>query len=688
MAKKTIPTSEEPQEKRALLPGEALPAQTRTMAGEILRVKRTADDGSEEDDEDVIEISFASDATAVDRWWGQERLAVTKKAIQADRLNASAPFLSNHDTDKQIGVVVPGSLRFEKKDGVNRAFVQVRRGNTAFARDIWPDIVANPSIRPNVSFGYIIREMVLTKQSEDDSEYEVTDYEVLEVSSVSVPADFAVGQGRSAIPTNKFPLEVRGISTPALPEPIAVKTEPTMTPEQIEAARVAAEAGARTAERERATIIRTYATPDLLKMAGLDNSAVERWLANGTEPDAVRTEVLDAIVARKKANPIPTANDVVLTERENKLFSVGRALRALANSRLGLKMDDADASFEREVSDEISKKLGKQPEHGGMWIPTRKSVASPAGNDAAAEVRKMVQEQMRVLNIGTNSAGGYGVATDLRSGDFVELLRNLLTVRQAGATVLSDLTENVTFPKQTGAGTLVWTTENASAISLSDMTFGLVTMTPKTAMSATSYTRQLLNQSSLDVENLVRMDLAMNYALGVDLAAIAGTGSGGQPTGILNASGTNLIALGTNGASPTWGNIVDFETNLLSHNIPIVDPQWLITPGIGGYLKKTAKLGNTIAQAIMEGGKINDYKVNRTNQVPSNLTKGSGSSLHAMILGEFQHMWIGEWGAYELVVDPYSKKLQGLIEVAMFAMVDVGFRYPQAFSIATDAISA
>jgi hypothetical protein len=55
-------------------------------------------------------------------------------------------------------------------------------------------------IRRNASVGYVIHELVLEKQEGDLYTYRVTDWEPLEGSLVSIPADPSVGVGRTIDP--------------------------------------------------------------------------------------------------------------------------------------------------------------------------------------------------------------------------------------------------------------------------------------------------------------------------------------------------------------------------------------------------------------------------------------------------------------------------------------------------------
>jgi len=73
-----------------------------------------------------------------------------------------------------------------------------------------------------------------------------------------------------------------------------------------------------------------------------------------------------------------------------------------------------------------------------------------------------------------------------------------------------------------------------------------------------------------------------------------------------------------------------------------------------------------------------------SNQVAKTGSKGTSSgTLHTIIRGIFETMVIGMWGSgFELVVDPYRLKKQGMIELTTFMLTDVTLMYPAAFVIA------
>jgi len=215
-------------------------------------------------------------------------------------------------------------------------------------------------------------------------------------------------------------------------------------------------------------------------------------------------------------------------------------------------------------------------------------------------------------------------------------------------------------------------------------------MSPKSAMSSTGYSRQLLAQSSLDVENLVRQDLAMISAVGIDRACIQGGGTH-EPVGILAHEGIGNVEMGEAGAVPTLSKIRELAMKLETQNVMMNSPGFLTTPGVRGVLKQKTLIG-TFPKFLWERNngvdELINYRGEASNQVPSDLTKSDGSStvtdLHALIFGNWSDLIIGEWGVTEILVDPYRLKKQGIIEVTSFCMVDCCLRHEESFAAALD----
>jgi HK97 family phage major capsid protein len=213
-------------------------------------------------------------------------------------------------------------------------------------------------------------------------------------------------------------------------------------------------------------------------------------------------------------------------------------------------------------------------------------------------------------------------------------------------------------------------------------------MSPKTVAAYTDISRRMLLQSSIDVEMFVRSDLASVLALAIDSAAIAGTGASGQPTGILNTSGIGLVALGTDGAAPTWASQIALETAVATSNADIGNLKYITNAKGRGKLKGTEIATGTAQFLWGRDGMINGYEALATNQIPANLTKGSGTNLSAELFGNFSDLIIGLWGSLDINVDPYSLGTSGAVRVTAFQDCDIGIRHAASFAAIKDMVTA
>jgi len=579
----------------------------------------------------TAQIAFASE-TPYERAWGVEILDVTPSSMRTARLAKGANLLVDHDTRDVVGVVEQVSV-----DADRTARAIVRFGRSARAEEVWQDV--QDGIRRNVSVGYLIHKAQLVDSSEGLETFRVTDWEPLEVSLVSVPADPNVGVGRS--------LDDEGIE-PAVVEEIA---EPLSNLEEIkmtEATTVVVESRNHAAEI-------TKIAAGIPGGADMAMDAIQRGLT-------VEEFQRDAI-ARLSTKPVPTA-DIGMTPKEVKRFSVMRALNALANPS-DLAAQRA-AAFERECSDAVSGVMGKAAR--GFFVPN--------------EVQK------RDLTVGTASAGGNTVATDLMAGDFIELLRNAMVVTGLGTRMMTGLVGNIAIPKLSGAATAYWVAESGAPTE-SAQTFAQVTMSPKTVGAFTDISRKLLLQSSIDVEALVQQDLATVLGLAIQQAAINGSGASNQPSGLLTQITPSVIG-GTDGAAPTWADIVELESDVSVANADVGSMAYLVNAQTRGKLKSTSMVSGQNGFVWDAGDTpLNGYRVGVTNAVPSNLTKGgSGAVCSALIFGNFSDLIIGMWGTIDLMVDPYSGSNAGTVRVVALQDVDVAIRHAESFATMVDALSA
>lgn len=362
--------------------------------------------------------------------------------------------------------------------------------------------------------------------------------------------------------------------------------------------------------------------------------------------------------------------NIGMSQREIQRYSLIRAIRAAADAPKNPRAWDS-ARFELEASEAVAQRMGKAPQ--GFYVPY----------DFLAERRD--------LTVGTPTAGGNLVATDLMADSFIDMLRNRLVLRAAGATMLTGLVGNIAIPRQTGGATSYWVSENSAITSESQQTVDQVTMSPKTVGAYTDIARKLLLQSSVDVEAFVRRDLSSVQALAIDLAGLHGTGLNNQPTGVAGINGIGSVVGGADGAAPTWANIVSLETEVAQDNADIGTLAYVTNAKVRGKLKSTAKAANTaemVWDARYPDTPLNGYRAPVSNQVASNLTKGNGTSLSAIFFGNWADLLIGMWGALDILVDPYTGATAGTVRVVTLQDVDIAVRHAESFAAMLDAVTA
>lgn len=599
----------------------------------------------------TVPIAITSDQPIL-HWFGYLQLNHAPESIRMDQMKAGAPLLLEHWREKKIG----GLLNVRTDGHVLRADAKFSRRPEADAELM--DI--EDGIARGISGGFSVHHLVLVEEREDDYDlYRSDDWTPIEASLVSIPADISVGVGRD-LEAARADNEEQGADC---------ADDPDGPGEDDEAEEVEESDDSQRAANQPATIItleaRIKPMDELLKIGDMfgERALAEEFALAGKTADELKRAILEK---RQKAQPeLPPSKPVVqLTARELQRYSITRAILADANSR-AQKGDRqrVERCFELEISEEIERSLDPGIQrNGGIYVPTLH-----------------LREEMQRAGMDTATATKGQEAVFNKYGGFIDLLRNRMMVAQLGATMLAGLQGNIQFVRQNGANAFTWVAQNpGSDVAEGELTLELITGTPKTGQSTTSFSRQLLAQSSFAVDSLVQSDLALVAALGLDKAAIHGSGTSNQPTGIYAASGVNSKAFG---GPISFDNVVDMETEIALDNADIGSMAYLTTPGARGKAKKTQEFASTNGAALWRDGEMNGYRAEASNQVSATMngSAATGGTSHGIIFGVWSQLLILEWGAMELITDPYRLKKQGMIEVTSFMLADILLRYPQAF---------
>ena len=570
-----------------------------------------------------VRIGVSSE-TPVERSFGKEVLSHNAEDIDMSFMaSGNAPLLDSHDMERQIGVIE----EFKLDETAKRTIAVVRFGKSALAQEVYQDVL--DGIKRNISVGYTITKM---KRANNDiiGEHYRASWQPMEASVVAIPADrdfLKVGVGRSKDKQNTQTTKVK----------IMENEKQEINLDEVRSQTVA-EAKAEFKRNSK----------EILDLAVKHN---KRDLADKAIADGISVEEFRGVLLENISNntPLETPSEIGMTKEEVRDFSLVKAIRAMANP--SDRQAQKDAEFEFECSAEAARQYGKDAQ--GIMLP--------------AEVLKTWGK--RDINSSDDSTL---ISEDYRGGDFIDVLRNESSVMQAGATMLRGLQGNVVIPKKTAASSAGWIATEGSAASESEFTSGSVTMSPKVIGAFTDATRLLLQQSSLDVENLIRDDLTKSIATAIDLGALAGSGSSGQPTGIANTSGINTTTFAA--ANPTWAEIVAMESAVANDNALTGSLGYICRPADFGTLKTTEKASGTAQFVVSPDNTMNGYNVIRSNQV----TSGD------FYFGNFADLLIGMYGGLDITVDPYALSTSGGVRIVALQTVDVAVRHAVSFCKSSD----
>ena len=242
--------------------------------------------------------------------------------------------------------------------------------------------------------------------------------------------------------------------------------------------------------------------------------------------------------------------------------------------------------------------------------------------------------------------------------NILEPLRAKNVLVEAGAKYLTNLVGDVQVPIMS-ATNVGWAGEVADAAS-GDPTFSHVTLQPKRLTAYIDLSKQFIAQDSLAAEQLIREDLvkAINSKLEATILG-AGSGTTTEPQGMFDAiSATSVSA---------FSGICDLEADIEDANIN-GNCVYVMSNKAKAALRAMAKSSKS-TQLVFEKGEVDGTKAINTSHVQGK----------KYLYGDFSNLAIGQWGAIDLTVDPYTLARSGQIRLVVNAYFDAKILRPTAF---------
>jgi HK97 family phage major capsid protein len=187
-------------------------------------------------------------------------------------------------------------------------------------------------------------------------------------------------------------------------------------------------------------------------------------------------------------------------------------------------------------------------------------------------------------------------------------------------------------------------------------------------------TRKALKQSGAALEDAVRRDMNGAVAAAMDQATFLGTGSSGQPLGLIPGAATYGITSTAVAAVASWGAFRSAVVRFMAGNAATGpgDVKALIRPeawdrldgqltGDGGFRFEFDRLKDNLGEVVISAAA---------------LAAPTGSPLACTALlttaaGGVAPAYVGLWGAIDLIRDPFSDAQSGALRLTALATADV-----------------
>ena len=267
------------------------------------------------------------------------------------------------------------------------------------------------------------------------------------------------------------------------------------------------------------------------------------------------------------------------------------------------------------------------------------------------------QIAVRTLNASTATQGKEAIATDKMPLEISA--RNARVASEIGATYLDGLVGNVSFPSY-GSTKVGWKGENVLADN-GEGSFKEITLSPKRLTAVVEISKQLLAQTSDDIEALIINDI--NDALGnkLDETIFAGVAPvADAPKPISNVEG---IVSNESAEAAKYADVLKMEQAIEEANGNMADAVFVVAPNVK-YAFKAVQTGNGLP-LVLDNESLDGYPYVSSNSVP----KGAAYLLCP------KDLVIGSFGsAVDITVDAVTKADQGMVRLIVNGYYDFAYK--------------
>ena len=200
-------------------------------------------------------------------------------------------------------------------------------------------------------------------------------------------------------------------------------------------------------------------------------------------------------------------------------------------------------------------------------------------------------------------------------------------------------------------------------------------------------TRRSLLQSGAALEEAVRRDMSGAIAQAMDAAVFQGTGANGQPLGVIAGVatyGSTATALGT---AATWAAFRAAIARFIVANAAGApgEVKLLLRPEVWAYMDGALITGTAVSEwdrMVAQIGAGNIVLATNALAVPTGAPLAS-SALLTTAAGGVAPIFVGAWGAIDMIRDPFSDAQSGGLRITGLATMDVTVARPAQLEVLT-----
>ena len=572
---------------------------------------------------------------------------INPETVDLSILNSgNAPLLLEHDTSNPENHI--GRVERAWHDAADNKC----RFDAILSNDNNDESIANKitgGIRPCISCGYKIRNFEKIGVSDGIPVFMV-DVQVYEISSVSIPADYESGLNRSQLTFN-----------------LTKETQMTVEAPQIDHAKRA---------------------NDILQLCSSRSLSIEfasALIASGVDESTAALKVAEEVLRSHDAKVAADTEAKLAAEQAqttiaSPIFGMPAIIRSdkersfsnVAGVRAAVTGDWSKAGYEREMSQERAMGLGKG------WNP---SMVILDGNSSIEGTRANAVTQSGVVG-----AAKEFVENKFYGDRMVDQIYNKTFAQELGITHWGGLQGNGIVPINNTVATASMVGEVITIPDATAMNSSQFTIQPREMVTKQAISRMFLTQ--VPRAESMMIDAAMNaIAQKTDDLILNGAGVTSLG-GLLNViPAGNTVALGTNGGNATLKMFSDLRKKLVAAKTLTRNVNLLTSGALYETLRVTLKdSANTNSGYILPEGSesVAGSKITWSQNVPSTLTKGTGTNLSMVILADWSQLVLAQWGYFALEFDNITLADSSSILLRTYSFLDTQITRPEYFAICKD----